>query len=52
MRPEMARQNNPQIKDMGRLVPGEKVLFPDSAGEGLSMSQPTVKPGFSVMSSL
>jgi hypothetical protein len=28
----MARQNNPQIKDMGRLVPGEKVLSPNSTG--------------------
>jgi general secretion pathway protein A len=30
MRLEMARQNKPQIKDIDRLVPGKKVLFPSN----------------------
>ncbi len=31
MRLEKVRQNNPQIKDIDRIIPGEKVFFPSSA---------------------
>jgi len=39
MRLEMVKQNNPQIKDIDRIVPGEKISFPEpfdvaSDGEG------------------
>lgn len=38
MRLEMVRQNNPQIKDMDRILPGEKISFPGCVKEPLDIA--------------